>query len=175
MFLQHPCFSSKNFHHKTQSSTFQDHYSVGTCLFGCLFILTMSNGNHSPMVTANWGTSYVLRCKVRGICVCVCVCIQVFGACFWHTLSLCSPLPCPSSPLNHQIQYIIFSIGPFEFPLLFLNELVLSEPAGNGGPGALELHFCYIAIYFPHFSQPIHCKLHFPECTALYLASILFP
>ena len=71
-----------------------------------------------------------------------------------HTLHLCSPPPSWSSPLNHQIQYIILSIGPIEFPLLLLNELVLRESAGNEGPAAPELHFCCSAIYSPQFS---HC------------------
>lgn len=71
------------------------------------------------------------------------------------TLHLHSPLQQSSSTLNHQIQYIIFSIGPIEFPLSLLNELVLGEPAGNEGPAAPELHFCGSSVYFPQFSRGI--------------------
>lgn len=71
-----------------------------------------------------------------------------------HTSPLQSS--CPSSPLNHQIQYIIFSIGLIEFPLPLLNELVLRELAGNEGPAAPELHFCCSVSYFLQFS---HCLI----------------
>lgn len=96
--------------------------------------------------------------RVR-VCVCVCIHVHVYVAqqhlgfqTLKHTLHLCSPPLCPSSPLKHQIHYIILSIGPIEFPLPLLTELVLGEPAGNEGPALLELHFC-CSFYFPQFSH----------------------
>lgn len=72
-------------------------------------------------------------------------------------LSVCCRIP------KHQIQCIIFSIGPIEFPLLLLNELVLREPTGNEGPEAAELHFCCSEIFFPQFRnslQTIFPRVH---------------
>lgn len=68
------------------------------------------------------------------------------------TLQLPSSPPCPSRPLKHQIQYIMFSIGPIEFPPPLLNELVLRERAGNEGRAVAGLHFRWFAIHFPQFS-----------------------
>lgn len=71
---------------------------------------------------------------------------------FSDTLQLPSSPPCPSRPLKDQIQYIMFSIGPIEFPPPLLNELVLREPAGNEGRDGAGLHFRWFAIHFPQFS-----------------------
>lgn len=68
------------------------------------------------------------------------------------TLQLPSSPPCPSRPLKHQIQYIMFAIGPIESSPPLVNELVLREPAGNEGPAVAGLHFCWFAIHFPQFS-----------------------
>lgn len=69
------------------------------------------------------------------------------------TVNLPSLPPCPTRPLKHQIQYIMFSIGPIEFPLPLVNELVLREPAGNEGPAVAGLHFRCFAIHFPQFNR----------------------
>lgn len=45
----------------------------------------------------------------------------------------------------------MLSIGPIEFPLPLVNELVLREPAGNEGPAVAGLHFHWFAIHFPQF------------------------
>lgn len=111
------------------------------------------------------------------VCVCVCARVHIQYLCLQtlkHTLHLSSPPLWRSSPLNHQIQYIILSIGPIEFPLPLLNELVLGESAGNEGPAALELHFSCSAIYFPQFSHRFVTRLHFPEFTSLLPGSVLF-
>lgn len=91
------------------------------------------------------------------------------------TLQLPSSPPCPSRPLKHQIQYIMFSIGPIEFPSPLLNELVLREPAGNESRAVAGLHFRWFAIHFPPFSCTFIGELHFPECITLWPHSVLLP